>query len=81
MTEGNKNTAQRIVNAEQDFTEILMFLGGCSVDDARIGMAYYLKKKIAKLDPVSGTVRVAHGAFLDKGAILEAVSLAKKENA
>jgi predicted phage-related endonuclease len=70
---GNRNTAQRIINAENDFVETLVRCGEISAADARKVMSFYLKNKIAKLDAVIGRVSVQHGAFLEKDVIRRAI--------
>lgn len=72
---GTKAIASRIVNAENNFVETLMNCGHISKDDAFKVMAFYLKNKLAKLDPVIGRISVKHGAYLDARAINNAVKM------
>lgn len=74
--EGNRNTATRIANAENDFVDYLVNAASISAKEARKVMAFYLKKKFAKLDAVGGRISVKHGAFLDRDVILRAVATA-----
>lgn len=46
-----------------------MKFGGIKEKDAIKVMDFYMKKKLAKLDPVGGTIKVKHGAYLDKEEI------------
>lgn len=71
-----KDIAQRIVNAENSFLDVLM-TKGFSQSDSIKAMRTMLKLKVAKLDAVSGTIRVKHGAFLDNSAIQNAVDFIK----
>lgn len=73
-TESAKNTATRIKNAHKGFCETLMYLSGCSEEDARQVTSYYLANKIAKLDPIMGVIRVQNGIFLEADVIAEAIA-------
>lgn len=68
-----KAIATRIVNAEDKFAEIIVNIAGCDTDTAHAVTAYYLKNKIAKLDPVIGSINVKHGAFLEADVVARAV--------
>jgi hypothetical protein len=72
---GTRAMAQRSVNAENDFDQVLMELGGISKAEAMKVRNLYLKQKIAKMDIVGGRISVKHGAFLDKTAIQNAVKM------
>lgn len=72
---GNQHTAQRIVNAENNFVETLQRCGEIDKDTAEKVMRFYLYNKLAKLDAVNGTIKVKHGAFLDKQSIVNAVGV------
>lgn len=75
--EGNKATALRIINAENDFAASLQTIAGISEEQAFKVMRFYLGKcKAAKLDAVIGKISVKHGAFLDRDVILRAVEAA-----
>jgi hypothetical protein len=67
--------AFRIVDAENNFAETLMNLGGVDETTARKITALYLKKKLAKLDVGNGRIHVKHGAFLDARAIANAAKM------
>jgi hypothetical protein len=69
-----KPIAQRIVNAENDFIEVLMAQASISKDDAIKAMRAMLKMKVAKLDAVSGRISVKHGAYLDADVIKNAAN-------
>lgn len=70
--QGNKDTAQRIVNAHLGFVETLERCGNITEKQAISVKDYYLKNKLAKLDAVSGRITVKHGAFLDADVIQRA---------
>lgn len=59
---GTRSVAQRIVNAEKSFIQLVMEKGFSRAEATKI-MQTYLKLKVAKLDPVGGVIRVQHGAF------------------
>ena len=71
---GNKATAHRIEAAKTNFDEIIMNITGCKRKTAIKVTGYYLKHKIAKLDPVVGKINVKHGAFLDEDTLRNAIS-------
>jgi len=72
---GIKAMAERIIAAEDNFTETLMALGGISKPTAAKVCQFYLKNKLAKVDAVMGRINVKHGAFLDARAIQRAAEL------
>jgi hypothetical protein len=65
--------AQRMVNAENDFRQVIMERGFAR-DEANKAMRTMLKLKVAKLDAVNGRISVVHGAYLDHQAIRNAVN-------
>jgi hypothetical protein len=69
---GTRAMAQRIVNAEDGFIETIQERG-FTREEAVKAMATMLRTKVAALDPVGGTIRVKHGAFLDPEVIRNAV--------
>ena len=69
-----KPIAQRTVNAENAFIAILMDRGSINRADAVKAMQTMLRLKVAKLDAVNGVISVKHGAFLEPGAIVNAVN-------
>lgn len=69
-----RSVAQRVVNAENDFIEVLMNLGGISHADAVKAMGTMLRLKVAKLDPGIGRINVKNGAYLDRDVIRRAVT-------
>jgi len=69
---GTRAMAQRIVNAEDGFIETIQE-HGFTREEAVKAMATMLRTKVAVLDPVGGTIRVKHGAFLDPEVIRNAV--------
>lgn len=60
--------AQRIVNAEEGFIEIIQEKG-FTRDEAIKFMQAVLRLKLAKLDPVLGRINVKHGALLESKVI------------
>jgi hypothetical protein len=69
---GNLHTAQRIVNAENAFIEIIMEKG-FTKEEATKAMNTMLKLKLAKMDAVIGRISVKHGAYLEVDVIRNAV--------
>jgi hypothetical protein len=70
---GNKNTAIRIVNAEESFAETLMQIANISKADAFKAIATLRKVKAIKVDAVGGRMVVKHGAYMDADVIRRAV--------
>ena len=70
--------AVHIENAYRDFASMLSEEHGLSADTARKVTEFYLKKKLAKLDPGIGRITVKHGAYLDERAIKKAVAIVRK---
>jgi hypothetical protein len=62
---GTKAVAQRMVNAENNFLDIIEG-NGFSREEAEIIFAEYRRLKVVKLDAVIGRYSVKHGAYLDK---------------
>jgi type IV pilus biogenesis protein CpaD/CtpE len=73
METGFRAVAQRIVNAENGFVQILMEKG-FTRDEAAKAMRTMLKLKVAKMDAVNGRISVKHGAYLESAAIRNAVN-------
>lgn len=69
---GNQNTAKRIVQAENDFIEVIMSKG-FTKEEATKAMTTMLKLKVAKMDAVIGRISVKHGAYLEVDVIRNAV--------
>jgi hypothetical protein len=65
---GTRQIAQRIVNAEEGFIQIIRDKG-FTRDEAIKVMETMLRLKLAKLDPVMGCVNVKHGALLESEVI------------
>ncbi|MBB2959861.1 hypothetical protein [Methylobacterium sp. R2-1] len=74
--EGNRNTAIRILNAYANFAETLVAAAGITSAQADAVARFYVKNKIAKVDPVIGRISVKHGAYLDREVILRAAAAA-----
>jgi hypothetical protein len=66
----------RIENAHQDFVETIKRCGDISRDDAIKVKAFYLKKRLAKIDTGIGRISVKHGAYLEADVIRRAVVMA-----
>lgn len=64
--------AQRMINAENNFVQMIMEKG-FSRDEATRAMRTMLRLKVAKLDPVIGRILVKHGGYLDSDAIRRAI--------
>lgn len=76
MTNAYKQIAQRIVNAENNFIELVMNAGKCSKDEAEKVFNLYRKEKFIKLDAVGGTYKVKHGQFWDYEVLQRAIAMA-----
>lgn len=72
---GNRNTAIRISNAEDNFAEQIRRISGCDAATSVRVTRYYLKHRLAKLDAVGGRISVKHGAYLDPQAIARAIEI------
>jgi len=68
----------RIETAHTNFEDYLMEQANISRDDAKAVTAFYLKKKLAKVDAGIGRINVKHGGFLDPEVIRKALEEAKK---
>ena len=71
--QGMRDTAQRIVNAENEFVKCLMMFGGITSDQAEHVLRLYIALKMVKLDAVGGRYTVKHGGYFDKDVIGRAV--------
>lgn len=74
MQQSFKNMATRMVNAENDFIETLVKIGGITTDEAFKVLAIYRKHKIVKNDFAVSRISVKHGAFLSREVILRALA-------
>lgn len=77
MTEKIKGmyaVAQRIVNAENNFIEVVMELSGCTKAEAEKVLSVYRKLKMVKIDLGIGRINVKHGAYLDFDVIQNAIA-------
>lgn len=74
MEQGLKNVAQRIVNAENNFKEIVQGITGCTVEQADSVLRKYIRAKFVKLDAVGGRYSVKHGSSLDKDVLLHVIN-------
>ncbi len=70
---GTRAVAQRIVNAENAFIQVIESKGFSNVDAIK-AMNTMLKLKVAKLDAVNGLISVKHGMFLEPDVIQNAVN-------
>jgi predicted TIM-barrel enzyme len=70
---GTKAVATRIVNAEENFVQIIIEKG-FTKDEAFKAMRTMLKLKVAKLDAIIGRITVKHGAYLEASSIRNAVN-------
>ena len=71
---GNKNTAIRFINAENNFLSYLTERAGITEAEAVKVLALYRKMKVIKIDAVVGQWNVKHGAFLDADVIRRAAA-------
>lgn len=67
--------APRIAAAYANFTETLATFGQIEEAKAAPLARWYVKKRLAKLDPVMGRITVKHGGYLDKEAIGRALEI------
>lgn len=72
-----KPLAQRIVNAEARFCELVENIAGVCADDARAILAVYLRLKVAKIDGGIHAVNVTHGAYMEREPMLRALAISK----
>jgi hypothetical protein len=70
-----KAIAQRYVNAENRFTDYVKQATGTDDATARKVLAYYRQHKIVKLDAVSGTFSVPHGALLEAATLRNCIAV------
>lgn len=75
MRQSFLDMAFREVAAKEQFARTLQEIAGVDEITAHTLTNWYLRKKLAKLDRGIGRVTVVHGAFLDRKAILHAVTL------
>lgn len=73
MNIGNRNTAQRMVNAEAAFIANLMAAGEITKEQAEKVLQAYRRARVVKMDAVVGVISVKHGAFLDRDVIRNAM--------
>lgn len=64
--------SDRMKNAWEEFIEVIMSQGFSRADAVKAANTM-LDLKVAKMDAVNGTIRVTHGAYLDRDAIQAAV--------
>lgn len=76
MTVGLRSVAQRMINAEDAFLDVLCSLGEINRGQAALVVAAFRKAKVIKFDAVAGEIRVKHGAFLDRDVIRRAAEVA-----
>ncbi|WP_247391799.1 hypothetical protein [Ralstonia pseudosolanacearum] len=72
--EGTKQIAQRLVNAEEDFADTVQEITGCTRDEALKALATMCKLKVVKLDAGIGRYTAKHGAFMEAGALRNAIA-------
>ena len=69
---GTLQVAQRIINAENGFVQLIMEKGFTKTE-AEKAMLALLKLKAAKLDPVMGRITMKHGAYWEGDVLRNAV--------
>jgi len=74
MIKGLSQVAIRIDNGINNFIENIMTISGCTKVEAEKVYAVYKKKRIVKLDPVGGVIKVRHGIFMEKDIIQNAIN-------
>lgn len=78
MMQSFVDMAIREQNARANFALSLQEIAGIDEITAYTLTSWYLRKKFAKLDRGIGRINVVHGGFLDRDAILRAVTLMTK---
>lgn len=71
---GFQPITQRIVNAEVAFVDYVMNLHNVTKEEAEKVLSVFRKLKVVKMDVAMGRLNVVHGAYLDKGAIRNAIA-------
>lgn len=74
FTEGCKAVAQRVVNAQTRFTDLMIEISGCTQEQAVKVLEVYKKAKVVKLNVAQGVYDFKHGAFVEKDVILRAIA-------
>jgi hypothetical protein len=77
MTKGFHAIATRIVNAEESFIAFAMQQASITRVEAVRALVAMQRAKVLKIDPVSGSFHVKHGAFLDAAVIRRAAQGAR----
>jgi len=72
--QGTRQVAERMVNAQKAFVQLVMEKGFTRKQAEKI-MTVYLKNKIAKLDAAMGRITVKHGAFWELDVLRNAANL------
>jgi len=70
----NYKVAQRIVNAEERFLEMVQDTIGCSRTDAEKVLSVYRKEKVVKIDMIGGQFTLKHGVFAEPDVLNNAVT-------
>lgn len=70
---GTWQVAQRMVNAENNFLQLVMEKGFSREEAIKI-MQTYLKLKVAKLDAVNGVISLKHGAYWESDTLRNALN-------
>jgi hypothetical protein len=75
MKQSFKDMAQRFVNAENRFTDYVKQATGTDDATAHKVLAYYRKHKLVRIDAVSGSFSVKHGALLDAATLRNCIEM------
>ena len=73
-TESYQNLLNNKANAMDKFADMVVNTTGCNVDTAYKVYNLYMKAKLMKTDAIHGTYHVKHGAYLEAGALNNAVA-------
>jgi hypothetical protein len=76
MKEHCRQIAQRIVDAENSFAEIVMYVTDCDEETAHQVTAFYLKHRLAKRIGVD-RISVTHGAYLERDVLERAIRMVR----
>jgi hypothetical protein len=78
FSEGSRNTAQRMVNAENDMIDAIARMGAMSTADSRKAFEKLKEVRALKLDAVGGKYKVTHGAYMERDVLRRAAGLENK---
>ncbi|WP_176329005.1 hypothetical protein [Burkholderia vietnamiensis] len=72
--DGTFQVAQRIVNAENHFIELVQEITGCSREEGAKALTTMSKLKVIKLDVGVSRYRPIHGVYMDADVLRNAIN-------